>query len=90
MFLIKLGNHARRRREPQARSPFARVDDRKSEWRILPRVIQIEMKSVAGQKSVVCLPKKFCVACLSDAQVFLGFLVVRIEPQGFAKLNHRL
>src|SRR6266480_1025247 len=48
------------------------------------------MQSPAGQRSAARGRKKLSIGCLRGMQVFLSFLVFRIEPQGFAKLNHRL
>ena len=87
---IKLGDQTSRRREAQPWAPRARVNHRKTQRLVPPRVIQIEMKSAANQKLVVCLPKKLNVACLCDAQIFLGLFVIGIQAQRFTKLNNGL
>ena len=90
VFAIELLDQTWRRREAQPWSPCTRVNQRKAQWLIAPRVIQIEMKSAADQKLVVRFPKKLGVARFGDAQIFLGFLVTRIKPQCFTKLDDGL
>ena len=90
MFAIKLLDEACRRGEAQPRSPRARVNHRKSQRFVLPRVIQIKMKNAANQKSIVRLLKKLSVACLGDAQIFLGLFVIGIQAQCFTELNYGL
>jgi len=87
---IKLGNQTRRRREAQSWAPGACVNHRKTQRLVLPRVIQVEMKSAADQKLIVRLPKKLSVACFGDAQIFLSLFVIGIEAQRFPKLNNGL
>jgi hypothetical protein len=87
---IKLGDQMWRRREAQPWAPPACVNHRKTQRLIPPRVIQIEMKSAANQKLVVCLPKKLNVARFRDAQIFLGLFVIGIQAQRFTKLNDGL
>ena len=84
---IKLGHQTRRRREAQSRAPCACVNHRKTQWLVLPRVIQVEMESAADQKLIVRLAKKLNVACFGDAQIFFGFFVIGIEAQRFTELN---
>src|SRR5207237_754272 len=76
---IKLGYQTWRRGEAQSWTPRARVNRRKTQRLVPPRVIQVEMKSAANQKLIVRLPKKLNVACFGDAQVFLGLFVIGIE-----------
>src|SRR6266480_569001 len=90
VFLIKLGDQARRRGEAQSRAPSARVSNGQSERFIPPRVIQIQMQSPAGQRSAACRRKKLSIGCLRGMQVFLSFFVTWIKPQCLAKLNHGL
>ena len=87
---IKLGDQTSRRREAQPRAPRSRINHRKTQRLVPPRVIQIEMKSAANQKLVVCLLKKLNVACFGDAQIFLGLFVIGIQAQRFTKLNNGL
>ena len=87
---IKLGNQTWRRGEAQSWSPRARVSHRKTQRFVLPRVIQIKMKSAANQKSIVRLLKKLSVACFGDAQIFLGLFVTGIQAQRFTELNNGL
>ena len=90
MFAIKFGDQRRRRGETQLRSPIACVNNRESKRLVRPRVIQIEMKSAANQKSIVRLLKKLSVACLGDAQIFFGLFVIGIQAQRFTELNNGL
>src|SRR6266404_5863936 len=55
---IKLVNQTRRRREPQSRAPIACISNGQSERFIPPRVIQIEMKSAAGQRITGARPER--------------------------------
>ena len=87
---VKLGNQPWRRGEAQLWSPRARVDHRKTQGFVPPRVIQIKMKSAANQKSIVRSPKKLGVACFGDAQIFLGLFVIGIQAQRFTELNNGL
>ena len=87
---IKLGNQPWRRGEAQPWSPRARVNDRKTQRLVPPRVIQIKMKSAANQKSIVRLPKKLSVTCFGDAQIFLSLFVAGIQAQRFTELNNGL
>ena len=87
---VKLGNQPWRRGEAQLWSPRARVDHRKTQWFVPPRVIQIKMKSAANQKSIVRLLKKLSVACFGDAQIFLRLFVTGIQAQRFTELNNGL
>lgn len=87
---IKLGNQTGRRGKAQAWSPRARVNHRKTQRFVLPRVIQIKMKSATSQKSIVRSLKKLSVACFGDAQIFLGLFVTGIQAQRFAELNNGL
>ena len=87
MLAIKLGNQTWRRGEAQSWPPRARVNHRKTQRFVLPRVIQIKMKSAASQKSIVRLLKKLSVACFGDAQIFLGLFVTGIQTQRFTELN---
>ena len=48
---IELFDQLWRRREAQMRSPLSRVNQRKTERLVRPRVIQIEMKSAGNQIS---------------------------------------
>src|SRR5207249_11017974 len=90
MFAIKLSNQTWRGGEAQPWSPRARINHRKTQRFVLPRVIQIKLKSAANQKSIVRLPKKLSVACLGDAQIFLGLFVIGIQAQRFTELNYGL
>src|SRR6266545_4121555 len=76
--------------QSQPWSPRARVNHRKTQRFVLPRVIQIKMKSAANQKSIVRLLKKLSVACFGGAQIFLGFFVIGIQAQRFTELNNGL
>ena len=90
MLAIKLGHQTWRRGEAQPRSPRSRVNHRKTQRFVLPRVIQIKMKNAANQKSIVRLLKKLNVACFGDAQIFLGLFVTGIQAQRFTELNNGL
>src|SRR6266536_852731 len=48
------------------------------------------MQSPAGQRSAARGREKLSIGRLRRMQVFLSFLVIRIEPQCFTKLDHRL
>src|SRR5439155_11950287 len=48
------------------------------------------MQSPAGQRSTARGREKLSIGGLGSLQVFLSFFVIRIEPQCFTKLNHRL
>ena len=84
------GDQPGRRGETESWSPRARMNHREAQRLVPPRVIQIEMKSAANQKSIVCLLKKLSVACFGGAQIFLGFFVIWIEAQRFTELNNGL
>ena len=80
VFGIKFGDQARRRGEAQLRPPIAHVNNWEAHRIILPRIIQIQMKSVSDQRFLlVRLGKNLSVACLGDAQVFLGIFVIGIK-----------
>jgi hypothetical protein len=87
---IELGDQTSRRGETQPWAPRAGVNHRKTQRLVLPRVIQIKMKSAANQKSIVRLSKKLSVACFGDAQIFLGLFVIGIQAQRFTELNNGL
>src|SRR5947208_16546905 len=48
------------------------------------------MQSPAGQRSAARGRKKLSIGRLGSMQIFLGFLVLWIEPQRLTKLNHGL
>src|SRR6266550_1196283 len=48
------------------------------------------MQSPAGQRSAARGWEKLSIGRLRGMQVFLSFFVIRIEPQCFTKLDHRL
>src|SRR6266496_5289753 len=48
------------------------------------------MQSPAGQRSTARSREKLSIGRLRGMQVFLSFFVIRIEPQCFTKLDHRL
>src|SRR5207248_9884588 len=87
---IKFRNQAWRGGEAQPWPPRTRVNHRKTQRFVLPRVIQIKMKNAANQKSIVRLLKKLSVACFGDAQIFLGLFVIGIQAQRFTELNNGL
>jgi len=74
MLAIKLGHQTWRRREAQPRSPRARVNHRKTQRFVPPRVIQIKCRARPTKNQCVRLSKKLNVACFGDAQIFLGLL----------------
>ena len=90
VFAIELLDEPSRGRKTQLQSPCARVNHRKTERPVRPRVIQVQMKSAADQKLIVRLPKKLGVASFGDAQIFLGLFVIGIEAQRFTELNNGL
>ena len=46
-FAIKFLDQTRWRRKSKLRSPFMSIDDRQTQWLILPRVIEMEVQSAA-------------------------------------------
>ena len=87
---IKFVDYTWRRREAQSSPPVARVDLWKPKLAVLPRVIQVEMKSAPNQKLIARLAKKLKIARFCDAQIFLGLFIIGIEPKRFTELNDSL
>ena len=90
VFPIELFDQAWWRGKTQTRSPTSRVHYRKAARFVRPRLVEIEMKSAIDQRSPMRGWEKFGIGRLGKAQVFLGFLVVRIAPQRFVELDHGL
>src|SRR5215510_14210213 len=80
VFAIEAFDQAWRRGKAQTRSPTSGVHHRQAARFVRPRVIEIEVKSAIGQRSPMRGWEKIGVGGLGNAQVFLGFLVVRITP----------